>query len=262
LKTLSILYAPGVKHSQIGFLERKLKDFIERINLDSSDIQINPPQFLRLGNSSKNEDGLTIVVGWGLPSIPAWDRWMGENKVPKTVRQFIAVDLFERRGTDGRLLKVPCVNAGRYWSKRTRRMNLGLFFEGCYLRPTAPFGMKRVLSKRKKDRAPSGRSHHKLVPAEAEKIEIVRLIFDLFVNSDYTLTGICNLLNAQMISPPNRISAAWHTRMIRAVLCSWAYIGANEYCGCVKQSAFPPIIEKTIFFEAQAKMSRKQIEIQ
>jgi hypothetical protein len=262
LETISILHAPGVKQSKIKFLERKLMDFVERIDLGKADIHVNPPQLLKCGDATRNEGGLTLIVGWGLPSTPAWDRWLGENKIPKGVRQFVAVDLFERRGCDGRLLDVPYVNAGKYWSRRTLQINLSLFFNGCYLKPHTPFGMKRVLTKRKRERAPSTRLYYNLVPAEPEKIEIVRLIFDLFVNSDYSMTGITNLLNAQGISPSQKSSATWNIRKVRNVLESWVYIGANEYLGCYKHSVFPSVVDKAIFFEAQAKMARKQIDLQ
>jgi hypothetical protein len=135
-------------------------------------------------------------------------------------------------------------------------MNLALFLNGSYLKPSTPFGMKRVLAKRKKERSPAGRLYHKLVPAEPEKIEIVRLIFDLFVNSDYTLTGIANLLNAQGITPPQENSAPWNTRKVRSILESWAYVGANEYCGCYKPDVFSSAVDKATFFEAQAKIAR------
>jgi hypothetical protein len=259
LETISILHAPGVKQSKIEFLERKLRDFIERIDFDCSGIQVNPPLPIKLSDSTKHEGSITLIVGWGLPSNPAWDRWVGENKIPKAVRQFIAVDLFERRGFDGRSLAVPFVNAGKYWSRRTRLMNLALFLNGCYLKPSTPFGMKRVLTKRKRERSPAGRLYYNLIPAEAEKIEIVRLIFDLFVNSDYTLTSIANLLNAQGINPPHKTSAAWNTRKVRSILESWAYIGANEYCGCHKHDVFTSVVDKATFFEAQAKMARTKL---
>ena len=48
----------------------------------------------------------------------------------------------------------------------------------------------------------------------------------------------------------------------RNVLESWVYIGANEYLGCYKHSVFPSVVDKAIFFEAQAKMARKQIDLQ
>lgn len=261
METISILHAPGVEQSKILFLERKLKDFVDRIDLGKSDIQVNPPHLLKYIDAARNDGELTLIIGWGLPSSPSWDRWMVENKIPRGVRQFIAVDLFERRGYDGRLLGVPYVNAGKYWSRRTRQINMSLFLNGCYLKPHTPFGMKRVLTKKKKERAPSTRLYYNLVPGEPEKVEIVRLIFDLFVNSDYSLTGITNLLNAQGVCPPHKSSAAWNTRIVRSILASWAYIGANEYCGCYKHNAFPLVVDRALFFEAQAKMARKQISV-
>jgi|PlaIllAssembly_1097288.scaffolds.fasta_scaffold00608_6 hypothetical protein len=260
METISILHAPGVKQSKIKYLERKLRDFVEGIDIGKSDIQINPSDLLKKIDSTSHEGGLTLIIGWGLPSSPAWDRWLCENKITKEVRQLLAIDLFERRGWDGRLLEIPYVNAGKYWSRRTRQINLTLFQNGCYIKPSAPFGMKRVLNKRKRERAPKTKLYYHLAPAEPEKVEIVRLIFDLFVNSDYSLTSITNLLNAQGIDPPQKSSTVWNTRIVKGVLESWAYIGSNEYSGCYKHNVFPRVVDKDIFYEAQAKMARKQFD--
>jgi hypothetical protein len=260
LETIAILYAPGIKPSRVSFLEKKMRDFLDRLDLSTSEILLNPPQLHKPSDPGRNEGFITLLIGWGLPAQPAWDRWLNEWKIPKWVRQVIAVDLFERRNLKGKLLDVPYVNAGKYWSQKTRQMNLGLFLKGCYLKPVAPFGLKRTLSKRKKERAPTTRSHYNLVLAESEKVEIVRLIFDLYVNSDYTLTSIANLLNAQGINPPQQSSTAWRIRMVRSILETWAYIGSNEYCGCYKHNVFPAVVDRGIFFEAQAKIARSHGE--
>lgn len=261
METISILHAPGVSESKTRYLERKLKDFVERMDLGNTEIQVNPPQPLKICDTANSQGGVTLIVAWGLSSLPAWERWLCDNKIPRIVRQFLGIDLFERRGVDGRLLDVPIANAGKYWSRRTRHINLGLFQNGCYINSSTPFGMKRVLNKRKGERAQSTRQYYQLIPGEPEKVEIVRLIFDLFVNSDYSLTSITNLLNAQGIHPPQKSSAAWSTGIVRTVLETWAYIGTNEYCGCHKHDVFASVVDKTIFFEAQAKMARRQFDI-
>ena len=68
METISILHAPGVKQSKINSLERKLMDFVERIDLGKADIHVNPPQLLKCGDATRIEGGLTLIWRMG-PSI-------------------------------------------------------------------------------------------------------------------------------------------------------------------------------------------------
>jgi hypothetical protein len=236
-----------------------MKDFIERLDLGETDILVNPAQFPK---EDKNNGGAeTLVIGWGLPATPSWAKWLAENMLPAPVRHVLAIDLFEREAIDGRALASPVVNAGKYWGRATQKGSLSLFLEGYYLKSTAPFGMKRVPTRRSKRKAISESQRFKLMPGEIEEIEIVRLIFDLFVNHNYSLTKICNLLNAQGVKSPH-IRNVWSTNVVRTVLSSAVYIGSNEFCGCFKPGVFPPIVDRSIFFEAQAKLNQKQIALQ
>jgi len=97
------------------------------------------------------------------------------------------------------------------------------------------------------------RKRHILKPGESSEIEIVKLIFDLFVNHDYNRTQICNLLNAQRVNAPNK-SDLWNPSKILTILKSPMYIGANQYRESIIYNVFPPIIEKSVFFEAQARI--------
>ena len=120
--------------------------------------------------------------------------------------------------------------------------------------------MRRVPIKKSKQKNRSSRLRYVLEPGDPEKVEIVRLIFELFVIHDYTLTDVCNLLNSQGVKPPLK-SNTWKTSVVRTILESEIYIGANEFSGCVKHGVFPSFIDKSIFFEAQAKISRNQLTL-
>ncbi len=259
-KTLAIVHAPGVKQTQLNMLVEKFRDFMDQIDLNSTDIQVNPAPLYRSGQFSNKEEISTLIVGWGLSSKPTWGWWMNEIPLPKTVRQFIGIDLFERNRFDGRELEPPKINAGKYWSRKTRQNNFKLFLEGYYIKPTAPYAMRRVPIKKSKQRNRSSRLRYVLKPGDPEKVEIVRLIFELFVIHDYTLTDVCNLLNSQGVKPPLK-SNTWKTSVVRTILESEMYIGANEFSGCVKHNVFPPFIDRSIFFEAQAKISRNQLTL-
>ena len=258
--TLAIVHAPGVNQAQLNTLVEKLRDFIDHMDFKGADIQVNPDIHLKSEKYTNKDEIITLIVGWGLPFKPKQGWWMNEIPISKTVRQFIAVDLFERNRFDGRKLDPPKINAGKYWSRKTRRENFRLFLEGFYIKPTAPYAMRRVQTKKSKKTGRSSRLRYVLEPGDPEKVEIVRLIFELFVIHDYSLTDICNLLNSQGVKSPLK-SKTWSTRAVRTILESEIYIGANEFCGCLKHGVFPSFIDKSIFFEAQAKISRKQLTL-
>ncbi|MGD9373881.1 MAG: recombinase family protein, partial [Desulfobacterales bacterium] len=157
-------------------------------------------------------------------------------------------------------LEPPKINAGKYWSKKTRQNNFKLFLEGYYIKPIAPYAMRRVPIKKSRQKNRSSRWRYVLEPGDPEKVEIVRLIFELFVIHDYSLTDICNLLNSQGVKSPLKCNT-WKTRVVRTILESETYIGANEFSGCVKHGVFPSFIDKAVFFEAQAKISRNQLTL-
>ena len=259
-ETLAIVHAPGVNQAQLNTLVEKLREFIDHMDFNGADIQVNPDLHVRSENHTNHDELITLIVGWGLPFRPTQGWWISEIPLSKTVRQFVAVDLFERNRFDGRELDPPKINAGKYWSRKTRRENFRLFLEGFYIKPTAPYAMRRVPTKKSKNTGRSSRLRYVLEPGDPEKVEIVRLIFELFVIHDYSLTDIRNLLNSQGVKSPLK-SNTWKTRVVRMILESETYIGANEFSGCVKHGVFPSFIDKSIFFEAQAKISRNQLTL-
>jgi hypothetical protein len=259
-RTLALVHAPGVNQAQLNMLVKKLRDFMDQIDFNGTDIHVNPAPIFRSEKFGNNDEIITLIVGWGLPSKPTWDWWMSEIPLSKTPRQFIGIDLFERNRFDGRELEPPRINAGKYWSRKTRQNNFKLFLEGYYIKPTAPYAMRRVPIKKSKQKNRSSRLRYVLEPGDPQRVEIVRLIFELFVIHDYTLTDICNLLNSQGVKPPLK-SNTWKTRVVRTILESEIYIGANEFSGCIKHGVFPSFIDKSIFFEAQAKISRDQLTL-
>ena len=259
-RTLAIVHAPGVNQAQLNMLVEKFRDFMDQIDLNGADIQVNPNPLIRSGKFGNKEEINTLIVGWGLSTKPTWGWWMNEMPLPKTLRQFIGIDLFERNRFDGRELEPPKINAGKYWSRKTRQKNFKLFLEGYYIKPIAPYAMRRVPIKKPNQINRSSRLRYVLKPDDPEKVEIVRLIFELFVIHDYSLTDICNLLNSQGVKSPLK-SSTWNTRVVRTILESETYIGANEFCGCVKHGVFPSFIDKAVFYEAQAKISRNMLTL-
>jgi len=259
-RTLAIVHAPGAKQAQLKMLVEKFRDLMDQIDFNNTDIEVNPESLSGLVQIGCKQEISTLIVGWGLSSKPTRGWWMSEIPLSKSVSQLIAIDLYERHRFDGRKLDVPRIRAGKYWSKKTRKSNFKLFSEGYYIKPIIPYAMRRVPIKKSKQKNRTSRKRYVLEPGDPEKVEIVRLIFELFVIHDYTLTDICNLLNSQGVKSPLK-SNTWKTRVIRTILESEIYIGANKFSGCVKHGVFPSFIDKSIFFEAQAKISRNQLTL-
>jgi hypothetical protein len=254
--TLAVIHAPGATEGQVQMLVRKLRYYLKRYNLPSVTIKINPKMPLQEDDSERSWN--TLVLGWGLPFELGWDKWVYEYNLARVAQEFLAFDLFERRRYGGQILYEPRVNAGRYWSRKIQERNLQLFLDGYYVKSVAPYGTKCVLKKRSRENPPSLRSYYILEPGDQEEVEIVRLIFDLFVNHDYSRSKICNLLSAQLVKPPGK-STRWRGRVVKAILENPVYIGANEYRRNIRFNVFPLLGNKSIFFAAQAKIMREPV---
>ena len=253
-KTLAIIHAPGATENQERMLVQKLRYRLDLHGLSGVTIRIKPK--MPFQDDDFNKCWNTVVLGWGLPSDPTWDKWVCEHNPARVAQEFLVFDLFERRRDDGQIPCEPRINAGSYWSRRVKHKNFQLFLDGYYLRPFAPYGMRCVAKKESRESPSRLRSHNVLVPGNQEDIEIVRLIFDLFVNHDSKRTKIANLLSVQSVKPPGK-NARWNAGVVKAILENPAYIGANEYRGSIRFNVFPSIINKSIFFEAQAKIAHE-----
>ena len=255
LDNLAIIYAPGVKDKQIQVLKKKLLFFLESLGFEETSIWINPVILDK--ENEKTDRWNTLIIGWGLPSKPDWNGWIKKNRILKNVRQFWAIDLFERQGIDGRILNKPIINAGKYWSKKNRQRKQQLFLKGYFIMAIVPYGMKRVPKIEKTKTSQSSNLLYVLDFGEPEKVEIVRLIFNMFVYQNYKRTKIANLLNAQNVTPPNN-AHIWNTKNVSMIIENPVYIGANQYSGSIRYNVFPSVLNKSTFFEAQARiMSEK-----
>ena len=251
IKTSAIIHASGANRFELDILLKKLKSFTERINFYPNDIRVNDSTAKDTVISDNNDLPSALIIGWGLAEKPCWTKWTYEINTSKVIKLFIAIDLYERDGSNGRILMVPTLKAGKYWQSRCKQ-----FLNGCYVSTFAPYGMKRI----PKDVFHDGlavSNHHILVPGSPQEIEIVRLIFNLFVNHNYTITEISNLLNAQGIKAPNK-SKTWSGKKIKSLMSSPVYIGSNQYCACVKHDVFPAVIDRTTFSAALAKIYAKE----
>jgi Recombinase len=258
IKTMAFVHAPGANGIQLRILLKKMKRFMKRMNFFPQEIWINPIPGTGMTKTKKEDSPLTLIIGWGLPENPFWKRWAYEIKTSPTIKIFIAVDLYERHGANGRVLTIPNGKVGGYWLHRSWQTKCKQFLKGHYVSHVAPYGMRRIPNKHVYSTGIAGIRGYKLVPGLSEEIEIVRLIYKLFVDHSYTLTEISNLLNAEGIKPPNK-TQTWNSKKIKTLVQSAVYIGSNQYGACLKHDVFPALVDRSTFCAAQGKIYHKKI---
>jgi hypothetical protein len=255
IKTTAIIHASGANRFQLEILIKKLKRFSERINFYPSVIRVNASPLNDIAITEITDHSSALIIGWGLAEKPCWTKWSYEIKTSRVIKLFIALDLYERDGINGRVLMAQNLKAGKFWRNKSWQTRCKLFLRGYYVSTFAPYGMKRI-PKDVSNNEPIAFNPHLLVPGTPQEIEIVRLIFDLFVSHNYSITEISNLLNAQGVKAPNK-SKIWNSKKIKSLMSSPVYIGSNQYGACVKHDVFPALIDRSTFCTALAKIYGK-----
>jgi hypothetical protein len=253
--TVAILYAPGSRVEKVEWLLRKFRNTIDGFNIGTAKIQVNPKMPILNYREDQTNSLNTLIMGWGLISKPNWEILIPEPVLFRSIRQLIAIDLYEREGLYGRIFEKPRAKAGQLLSQEMKQKNRDLFFKGHFLQATTPYGLKKVPVDRIDIEDGSSSPLYGFEPGESSEVEIIRTVFDLFVTNDYNRTEISTLLNTQGVKPPKK-SNTWSSKIITNILESPFYTGANQYRGFIKYDVFPPIVGKSIYFEAQAKLSQ------
>ena len=86
---------------------------------------------------------------------------------------------------------------------------------GCYIIPTAPYGFDRIKIGRDWTLTPN------------DDADVVRLIFDWYVNEDLSLNAIAKRLREQ--GYPSRFGGKWHPDTIRTIIGNVHYIGKVRF---------------------------------
>ena len=226
---------------------------VDEHGLPRSDILVNPPT--PLSKSYSDSARKTVVVGWGDSGEPSWHNLIVAYGLCQATH-LACFNLNKRLGVDGKFLVYLPGDASEYWGRKVQRGQQKLFIEGYYIRAVVPYGLKKVPVKVDNDGKGYSRQRYLLAPGAQEEIEIVRLIFDLYVNGDKSLTEISNLLSAQRITSPG-YNAPWTWANVKTVLENPFYIGSNKYGNSIRHDVFYPILDKSLYFEAQAKLNRE-----
>jgi Recombinase len=97
------------------------------------------------------------------------------------------------------------------------------------------------------------RARRVLRPGRPDEIEVVRLIYEMFVHEGRSRTEILNFLNAEGVPAPRRIPA-WRPRHIDLILTDPVYVGASRVGRVVAFDIGIPIISPALYHLAQAKL--------
>jgi hypothetical protein len=249
----TIVHAPGANSIQTLVLKKKLESVMKELNIGQKNILINRDEEIDLEAIEKTENPRILIIGWGLSIEPCWTPWICALKTSTTIKQFIAIDLYDRYGKARRLLMDRDIKTGRCWRHRSWETQCKLFLKGCWVSHVTPYGMQRIPTIDPFTTGYSGIDRYRLSFGVPPQTEIVRLIFSLFVDHDYTMTEISNLLNAQGIDAPHK-SNFWNIRKVRTILESVVYIGSNSFGACLHHNVFPPVLDHSIFCEALSKI--------
>lgn len=107
-----------------------------------------------------------------------------------------------------------------YYKKIQSRGRLLSVSQGNYLGSVAPYGFNKIKVKDGKKECPT-------LEENKEEADVVRLIFDLYVNKNMGCTNICNYLDNMGIKPPK--SEFWSPAALQDKLANVHYIGKVKW---------------------------------
>lgn len=250
---IAVLHAPTLKQSKLHSLKYRMEVAIEEYGLPKVNILVNIQEWA-VATHGRTKAKIA-AVGWGDHGTPDWTTLVKLYDLTETPH-LVCFNLSRNLGIDGRLLGRLQGVTSSYWSKKVQHGQQRLFTQGYYIRGIVPYGMNKIAVKMQDGIKGYQKPRYLLVPGDPEEIEIVSLIFDLYVNGGYTITDISNLLSAQKIKSPGK-NSPWTWANVKKVLDNPCYIGANQLGNNVRYDEFEPVLDKAIFYEAQAKLHRE-----
>lgn len=108
----------------------------------------------------------------------------------------------------------------KYTKKILERGRLLSVSQGNYLGSSAPYGFNKIFVMDGKRKCPT-------LEEKKEEADIVRLIFDLYVNKDMGCARICNYLEEMKIKPPK--AEFWHPASVKDKLLNVHYVGKVKW---------------------------------
>jgi len=280
------------EHAQRFALEHNIEIIHEEADEGKSGLLANRPGFTRLFKDwIENPDAPTfdyILVY----DVSRWGRFQDQDQAAHYVfvcKQHGVEVIYVSKGfplAENTLISSLQTSIERYMAAEYSRQLSDKVFYGCVkiseqgysAGGTACYGMSRLLiDAQKKPIRILKKGEHKqianerviFVPSEDGTNEVVKQIFDLFVNQWYTESEIAEHLNKQNILSAH--GSDWDSQKIIKILTNEIYIGTRVYnktWGRLKQKgrknprsewvvvpdAFPATVEKEVFDQAQERL--------
>jgi len=242
-KTIALLYATDIEDKKLTLLTARFRSILKMLRKDPSEIAActdlsTVSMTLAVGKYE------TLVIGWGAPKPPDWQKWFKTQPKALQVRHIMMFDL-----NDYRWKLLPQNQDSK--AQEVRNSMIARLAAGDLIAMTPPYGFKRKPSK------PTSRKNKQALASGFEcvrdEMSIVLLIFDLYVNCEKSREMIVHSLNAKGVKPP-RNRSKWDTAKIARILSDPVYAGAGRFKNLVRYNVFEPVIDPVLFFSAQAKM--------
>lgn len=280
------------EHAQRFALEHNIEIIHEEADEGKSGLLANRPGFKRLfSNWIENPDAPSFdyVLVY---DVSRWGRFQDQDQAAHYVfvcKQHGVEVIYVSKGfplAENTLISSLQTSIERYMAAEYSRQLSDKVFYGCVkvseqgysAGGTACYGMSRLLidSQKKPIRILKKGEHKQIanervvfVPSEDGTNDVVKQIFDLFVNQWYTESEIADHLNNQNIQSAN--DADWTAQKIIKILTNEIYVGTRVYnktWGRLKQKtvknprsewvvvpdAFPATVDKKIFDTAQERL--------
>lgn len=242
-RVATVILAPGASDEKRRHLVRRVEHRLRRRRLHGDPVLFDPiPADVREAMAASQ--ARILVLAWGHDSIPDWGaacRTYVPEVALETVYLFEVSD-FSRQPLHAR--------ADQNQEGRFRSTSSGFHVNGA-----VPYGLERQKALADVPYSKEMRSEPRslLRPGDASALDIVRLIFEMYVNENKSRREIQNFLNAERAKAPGNRRAWQHSDIVR-ILTDPAYIGASRIGGLVAFDVRPALVSPTLYFLAQAKL--------
>jgi hypothetical protein len=188
-----------------------------------------------------------LTIGWGVETTPDWRSVFRKYVYEVDLEHLLLYEISDLAAPKNQVRSVgDHVQDGAFRAVAN----------GYFLPTFVPYGLERIPTITEVRGAQEKRTVTRaiLCPGDSDELEVVRLIYDLFVHQDCSRTEILNLLNAQRVPAPGANAGVWLKRHLDSILTDPVYMGANRHGHVVAYNVGPEVASPFLYFTAQAKL--------
>jgi len=253
-RTLGVIWSPGDTDPDLTDMMKKFQTHLHSKNFVMPERMLTGTDGAAVRTELEAGEFGRLIVAW-TGQAPDWKEWISQEAPAAGLHTIHLWDLtpFTRLKDPGDKKPLsPTLAESRNTFEQRRYLK---FVQGYFVGSHVPYALRLARMCRSLEHSSnSDLPGNVLIPGDTQDIEIVRLIFDFFVNQDMPRARILNLLRAQQVPPPHG-GKFWHPRSSDLILTDPCYIGANRYGRLIQFGAFPAIIEPSLFYAAQSRLS-------